>query len=161
MYPLLKGTNGREVQMKSSFKKLSHTLYECKYHIVMCPKYRHRIFKDEIAEYAKQQLYGLCRQKELVELLELNVLADHIHLVVSIPPKYSVSAIMGYLKGKLSIRLFQKYERLGKRYWGQHLWSRGYCVSTVGLDEDKIRKYVKWQEKKEKEVEQVQKGLFD
>ena len=147
--------------MKSRFKKLSHTLYECKYHVVMCPKYRHRIFKDEIAEYAKQQLYGLCRQKELVELLELNVLADHIHLVVSIPPKYSVSAIMGYLKGKLSIRLFQKYERLGKRYWGQHLWSRGYCVSTVGLDEDKIRKYVKWQEKKEKEVEQVQKGLFD
>ena len=147
--------------MKSRFKKLSHTLYECKYHVVMCPKYRHRIFKDEIAEYAKQQLYGLCRQKELVELLELNVLADHIHLVVSIPPKYSVSAIMGYLKGKLSIRLFQKYERLGKRYWGQHLWSRGYCVSTVGLDEDKIRKYVKWQETKEKEVEQVQKGLFD
>ena len=147
--------------MKSRFKKLSHTLYECKYHIVMCPKYRHRIFKDEIAEYAKQQLYSLCRRKDLVELLELNVLVDHIHLVVSIPPKYSVSAIMGYLKGKLSIRLFQKYERLGKRYWGQHLWSRGYCVSTVGLDEDKIRKYVKWQEKKEKEVEQVQKGLFD
>jgi putative transposase len=127
----------------------------------MCPKYRHRIFKDEIAEYAKQQLYSLCRQKDFVEVLELNILADHIHLVVSIPPKYSVSAIMGYLKGKLSIRLFQKYERLGKRYWGQHLWSRGYCVSTVGLDEDKIRKYVKWQEKKEKEVEQVQKGLFD
>ena len=147
--------------MKSRFKKLSHTLYECKYHVVMCPKYRHRIFKDEIAEYAKQQLYSLCRQKDLVEVLELNILADHIHLVVSIPPKYSVSAIMGYLKGKLSIRLFQKYERLGKRYWGQHLWSRGYCVSTVGLDEDKIRKYVKWQEKKEKEVEQVQKGLFD
>lgn len=147
--------------MKSRFKKLSHTLYECKYHIVMCPKYRHRIFKDEIAEYAKQQLYSLCRQKELVEVLELNILADHIHMVVSIPPKYSVSAIMGYLKGKLSIRLFQKYERLGKRYWGQHLWSRGYCVSTVGLDEDKIRKYVKWQETKEKEVEQVQKGLFD
>ncbi|MFZ3156182.1 MAG: IS200/IS605 family transposase [Smithella sp.] len=147
--------------MKSRFKKLSHTLYECKYHIVMCPKYRHRIFKDEIAEYAKQQLYSLCRQKDFVEVLELNILADHIHLVVSIPPKYSVSAIMGYLKGKLSIRLFQKYERLGKRYWGQHLWSRGYCVSTVGLDEDKIRKYVKWQETKEKEVEQVQKGLFD
>ena len=147
--------------MKSRLKKLSHTLYECKYHIVMCPKYRHRIFKDEIAEYAKQQLYSLCRQKDLVEILELNVLVDHIHLVVSIPPKYSVSAIMGYLKGKLSIRLFQKYERLGKRYWGQHLWSRGYCVSTVGLDEDKIRKYVKWQEKKEKEVEEVQKCLFD
>ena len=147
--------------MKSRFKKLSHSIYEYKYHIVMCPKYRHRIFKDDVAEYAKQQLYSLCRQKDLVEVLELNILADHIQLVVSIPPKYSVSAIMGYLKGKLSIRLFQKYDRLGKRYWGQHLWSRGYCVSTVGLDEDKIRKYVKWQEKKEKEVEQVQKGLFD
>ena len=146
--------------MKSRFKKLSHTLYECKYHIVMCPKYRHRIFKDEIAEYAKQQLNSLCRQKDLVEVLELNILADHIHLVVSIPPKYSVSAIMGYLKGKLSIRLFQKYERLGKRYWGQHLWSRGYCVSTVGLDEDKIRKYVKWQEKHEREVERQQLPLI-
>ena len=147
--------------MKERFRKLSHTIYECKYHIVMCPKYRYRIFKDEIAEYAKQQLYSLCRQKEQVDVLELNIMDDHIHLVVSIPPKYSVSGIMGYLKGKLSIRLFQRYERLGKRFWGQHLWTRGYCVSTVGLDEDKIRKYVKWQEKKEKEVEQVQKGLFD
>ena len=126
--------------MKGRFKKLAHTIYECKYRIVMCPKYRHRIFKGEVAEYAKQQLYSLCRQKDLVELLELNILEDHIHLVVSIPPKYSVSALMGYLKGKMSIRLFQKYERLGKRYWGQHLWSRGYCVSTVGLDEDKISK---------------------
>jgi putative transposase len=95
--------------MKSRFKKLSHPLYECKYHIVMCPRYRHCIFRDEIAEYAKQQLYGLCRQKDVVELLDLNILADHIHLVVSIPPKYSVSAIIDYLKGKLSISLFQKY----------------------------------------------------
>jgi putative transposase len=147
--------------MSERFKKLSHTIYECKYHIVMCPKYRYRIFKGEIAEYAKQQMYSLCRQKDMVEVLELSILEDHIHLVLSIPPKYSVSGLMGYLKGKLSIRLFQKYERLGKRYWGQHLWSRGYCVSTVGLDEDRIRKYVKWQEKKEKEVEQAQKGLFD
>lgn len=93
--------------MKSRFQKLSHTLYECKYHIVMCPKYRHRIFKDEIAEYAKQQLYSLCRQKDLVEVLELNILADHIHLVVSIPPKYSVSAIMGYLKGSCPLGCFK------------------------------------------------------
>ena len=147
--------------MSYRFRKLSHTIYECKYHIVMCPKYRYRIFKDDLAEYTKQQLYGLCRQKDMVEVLELNIMEDHIHLVVSIPPKYSVSGLMGYLKGKLSIRLFQRYERLGKRFWGQHLWSRGYCVSTVGLDEDKIRKYVKWQEKKEKEVEQAQRGLFD
>jgi putative transposase len=147
--------------MSDRFRKLSHTLYECKYHIVFCPKYRFRIFKGEIGEYAKQQTYILCRQKDLIEVMELNILEDHVHLVMSIPPKYSVSAVMGYLKGKLSIKLFQKYERLGKRFWGQHLWSRGFCVSTIGLDEDKIRKYVKWQEMKEKELERNQLGLFE
>ena len=147
--------------MSDRFRKLSHTLYECKYHIVFCPKYRFRIFKGEIGEYAKQQTYILCRQKDLIEVMELNILEDHVHLVMSIPPKYSVSAVMGYLKGKLSIKLFQKYERLGKRFWGQHLWSRGFCVSTIGLDEEKIRKYVKWQETKEKELERNQLSLFE
>ena len=126
--------------MTRKFKRLSHSIYECKYHIVFCPKYRYRILKEEIAEYTRQQIYALCRQKELVEVLELSIQPDHVHLIVSIPPKYAVSNIMGYLKGKLSIRLFEQYERLGRRYWGRHLWSRGYCVSTVGLDEDKIRK---------------------
>ncbi|MGD9162447.1 MAG: IS200/IS605 family transposase [Desulfobacteraceae bacterium] len=139
--------------MSKRFKKLSHTIYECKYHFAICPKYRFRIFKGEIAEYVKQQIYILCNQKELVELLELNVQLDHIHLVMSIPPKYSVSSVMGFLKGKLALRLFQRYEKLGKRYWGRHLWARGYCVSTVGLNEQQIREYVKWQEKKEKEIE--------
>ena len=88
-----------------------------------------------------------------MEVLELNVHADHIHAVLSVAPKYAISS-MGYLKGKASIRLFQRYEGLGKRYWGRHLWSRGYCVSTIGLDEKKIRKYVKWQEGKEKELEE-------
>ena len=137
-------------------KKLSHTIYECKYHIVFCPKYRFKILKDEIAEYCKQQLYFLCKQKDLVEILELNIQEDHVHLVIEIPPKYSVSSIMGFLKGKLSIRLFHRYERIGKQYWGRHFWSRGYCVSTVGLDEEQIRKYVKWQEKKEKDNEKDQ-----
>ena len=80
---------------------------------------------------------------------------------VDIAPKYAVSDIMGYLKGKLAMRLFQRYEKLGKRYWGRHLWSRGYCVSTVGLDEEQIRKYVKWQEKREKDIEATQGKLFD
>ncbi len=142
------------------FKKLSHTIYECKYHVVFCPKYRHRIFTGEIREYAKQQVYVLCKQKELVEVLELNLQGDHIHLVMSIPPKYAVSGIMGYLKGKLSLRLFQRYERVGKRYWGRHLWSRGYCVSTVGLTEELIRRYVRHQEKMDKQIEQQQEGLF-
>ncbi len=95
-----------------------------------------------------------------MEVLELNVQRDPVHLVLSLPPKYAVSDFMGYLKGKLAMRLFQRYERLGKRYWGRHLWSRGYCVSTVGLNEDQIRKYVRWQERKEREQEQHQLGLF-
>lgn len=145
----------------SRFKRLSHSVYECKYHIVFCPKYRYRIFQDDIAEYTRQQIYRLCRQKDMVEVLEMNIKLDHIHLVMSIPPKYSVSSLMGFLKGKLAILLFQRYERLGKRFWGRHLWIRGYCVSTVGLDEEQIRKYVRWQEKKEKEIELKQLGLFE
>jgi len=143
------------------FKRLSHSLYECKYHVVFCPKYRYRIFKDGVGEYTKQEIYRLCRQKDQVEVLELNVQVDHVHLVVSLPPKYAVSEFMGYLKGKLALRLFQKYEHLGRRYWGRHLWSRGYCVSTIGLDEEKIRKYVKWQEKQEKDDEATQGKLFN
>ena len=93
--------------------------------------------------------------------MELNVLEDHIHLVMSIPPKYSVFSLMGYVKGKLSLRLFQRYKKIGKRYWGRHLWAREFCVSTIGLNEEQISKYVKWQEKKEKEIEKRQLDLFE
>ncbi len=144
----------------SKYKKLSHTIYQCTYYIIFCPKYRIRILKDEIAEYCKVQLYNLCHQKDLIEILELNIQEDHIHLIVIIPPKYSVSSFMGYLKGKLSLRLFQRYDQLGKRYWGRHLWSRGYCVSTIGLNEEQIRKYVKWQHKKDKDDKNRQQNLF-
>ena len=147
--------------MTQRFRKLSHSLYECKYHIVFCPKYRYRIFKETIGETVRQLVYQLCKQKEQIEVLELNVQPDHVHLVASIPPKYSVSEFMGYLKGKMALRLLQQYENLGRRYWGRHLWARGYCVSTIGLDEEKIRKYVQWQEKQEKQVEAVQGKLFD
>ena len=105
-------------------------------------------------------IYVLCKQKELLEILELSIQEDHIHLVMSMPPKYAFSEIMGYVKGKLSLRLFQRYERVGKRYWGRHLWSRGYCVSTVGLTEELIRRYVRHQEKMDKQIEDQQKGLF-
>ena len=147
--------------MTRQFQKLAHSLYECKYHVVFCPKYRRRILRDEVAEYTRQQVYQLCRQKEQVEVLEVNIQPDHVHLVMSIAPKYAVSNMMGYLKGKLALRLFNQYEHLGKRYWGRHLWARGYCVSTIGLDEERIRKYVQWQEKREKETEAAQRRLFD
>jgi putative transposase len=147
--------------MTRQFKRLAHSIYECKYHVVFCPKYRYQILRDEVAEYTRQQIYRLCQQKEGLEVLELSVQPDHVHVVVSIPPKYAVSSVMGYLKGKLAIRLFDRYEKLGRRYWGRHLWSRGYCVSTIGLDEEKIRKYVTWQAKKEKQLEAIQGELFD
>jgi putative transposase len=146
--------------MNRRFKRLSHSIYECKYHVVFCPKYRYKIFSGDVAGYTTGQIYQLCRQKELVEVLELNIQPDHIHIVLEIPPKYCVSELMGYLKGKLALRLFSRYERLGRRHWGRHIWSRGYCVSTVGLDEEKIRLYVKWQEQKEKAVEATQPSLF-
>jgi len=89
----------------SRFEKLSHTIFQCKYHIVFCPKYRFRIFHDELCEYTRQQIYSLCGQKDLVEVLELNLQSDHIHMVLSIPPKFSVSSFMGFLKGVLSLRI--------------------------------------------------------
>ncbi len=147
--------------MTQQFKKLSHSIYECKYHIVFCPKYRYPILKDEVGEYVSREIHSLCKQKEGVEVVELNVQKDHVHVILSIAPKYAVSNIMGYLKGKLALRMFNRYEHLGRRSWGRHLWSRGYCVSTVGLDEERIRKYVKWQEQKEKQIEATQRKLFD
>ena len=147
--------------MSKRFRKLSHTLYECKYHVVFCPKYRYRILREEIAEYTKQQIYKLLGQKDGVEVIEMNVQSDHIHILMWIPPKYSISGVMGYLKGKLALRLFQRYEQLGRQFWGRHLWSRGYCVSTVGLDEEKIRQYVRWQEDSERKIEQQQRKLFE
>ena len=96
----------------------------------------------------------------MLEVLELNVRTDHIHVVMSIPPKYSVSTVMGYIKGKLALKLFERYEWLGRKYWGRHLWSRGYCVSTIGLDEEQIRLYVRWQKQHDKENESTQGQLF-
>lgn len=92
---------------------------------------------------------------------ELNIQEDHVHIFLTIPPKYAVSEIMGFLKGKLALKMFDRFPSLKKRYWGQHFWSRGYCVSTVGLDEEKIRKYVKWQKKKDQDTDATQGRLFD
>jgi putative transposase len=88
-------------------------------------------------------LYRLCGQKDQVYVEEINVQVDHIHMILSLPPKYAVSDVMGYLKGKTAIKLFNTVPNLRKQYWGSHIWSRGYCVSTIGLNEEQIRKYVK------------------
>ena len=146
--------------MTRQFRKLAHSLYECKYHIVFCPKYRYKILQAEVAKYVRLQIEQLSSRKDGVEVEEVNVQAEHVHVVVTIPPKYAVSQYMGFLKGKLALKLFDRYPQLRKRYWGQHVWSRGYCVSTVGLDEDRIKKYVRWQQDKDKDAGEKQGKLF-
>ena len=136
------------------FKKLSHAVWECKYHLVWCPKYRFRIMKGEIGRSVRDIIKQLCEWKK-VEILAGNVQIDHIHLVVSIPPKHSVSEFVGFLKGKSAIKMFDLYPSLKRRYWGRHFWAKGYCVSTVGLDEEQITKYVKWQQKQDHRKDQL------
>ena len=137
----------------SRFNKLSHTLWHSTYHIVWTPKFRYRILKGKIkTEVESCILLFVDQQGGKVE--ELNVQQDHIHLLVQIPPKIAVSKFVGILKGRTAIRVFQKFKELKHRpYWGNHFWARGYCVDTVGLNEEMIRKYVKYQENKDKREE--------
>jgi putative transposase len=133
----------------AQYKRLSHSVWLCTYHIVFCPKYRYKILQGKTEVFVRNELYKLCSHKDQVTIEEINIQPDHVHLMLSIPPKYAVSAIMGYLKGKVAIRLFQHQRELTQRYWGRHIWSRGYCVSSVGLNEDQIRKYIQWQQKRD------------
>ena len=144
----------------SKYKKLSHVIYKCDYHIVWVPKNRFRILKGVIKELVERDILMLSEWKGC-EVLELNVQEDHVHLLISVPPKVSISYLMGVLKGKIAIKLFKSYPELKKKpYWGNHFWARGYFVSTVGLDEEMIKKYVKHQEKEEKK-EEFQQTSFD
>jgi putative transposase len=137
--------------MKKEYKKLSHSIWLCQYHIIFCPKYRYQVLEGSSEVLVRNSLYRLCGQKDQIEVEEINIQSDHVHLILSIPPKYSISEIVGWLKGKLSMMLYQRREELTKRYWGRHIWSRGYCVSTIGYDEDQIKKYVKWQQLREQQ----------
>lgn len=137
----------------SRFRKLSHTIWHCQYHIVWCPKYRFRVLTGEIAQEVKRCIELFAEQKEC-EVVELNVQCDHVHLLVMVPPKVSISELVGIMKGRTAIRLFNKFKGLKQKpYWGNRFWARGYCVDTVGLDAEKIRQYVKYQERKEKQHE--------
>jgi len=133
----------------TKYKRLSHSVWLCTYHIVFCPKYRYKVLEGKSEVFVRNQLYQLCGQKDQVTIEEVNIQPDHVHLIISIPPKYSISETMGFLKGKIAIKLFNHQKELSRQYWGKHLWSRGYCVSTIGLDEDQIKKYVKWQQEQE------------
>ncbi|MBN3035507.1 MAG: IS200/IS605 family transposase [Bacteroidales bacterium] len=138
------------------YKKLSHVIYKCEYHIVWVPKYRFRILTGEIKKLVEEDIKMLCEWKRC-EVQEMSVQQDHIHLVVSMPPKVSISEMMGILKGKLAIKLFKSYPKMKQKpYWGNHFWARGYFVSTVGIDEEVIKRYVKYQEEEGKRIEEQQ-----
>ena len=138
----------------SRFQKLSQTIWHCQYHIVWVPKYRFRILNGAVAAEVKNCIRSFSHRKGC-KIVELNVQSDHVHLLVMVPPKVSISDYVGMLKGRSAIRVFNKFRKLkDKPYWGNKFWARGYCVDTVGLDTEMIRKYVKHQERKEKVAEQ-------
>jgi putative transposase len=123
---------------------LSHTRWDCSYHIIFIPKYRRKVMFKEIRKDIGEILRTLCEYKN-VELIQGSISADHVHMYVKIPPKLSVSEFMGYLKGKSALMIFDRYPQM-KRGHGRHFWARGYYVSTVGINKDVIREYIKNQE---------------
>ena len=130
------------------WQSLSHVRWECKYHIVIIPKYRKRMLYGKVKKHVGEVIKEVCRQRG-IELVEGHLMPDHIHLCVSIPPKHSVAFAIGFIKGKSAVRIHRQI--LGKKkVTGLHFWSRGYCVSTVGLNEETIRKYIREQEALEK-----------
>ena len=143
----------------SRFRKLSHVIWHCQYHLVWVPKYRYRVLQGDIGQEVNNciQLFSSYKGCEVVEL---NVQDDHIHLIVFVPPKVSISEMMGTLKGRTAIRVFKKFPNLKQKpYWGNHFWAPGYCVDTIGLDAEMIRKYVKYQETMERREEQLHLGF--
>ena len=139
----------------SRFIKISHVIWHCQYHIVWVPKHRYRILKCSVKEEVIKCIHVFCSMSGC-KVEELNVQDDHVHLVLKIPPKVSVSDMMRVLKGRTAIRVFKSFPELKEKpYWGNHFWSHGYCVDTIGLDEEMIRKYVRHQEKQEHKMEQL------
>ena len=127
--------------MKLDTSSLAHTKWECKYHIVFAPKFRRQIIYGKIKMDIGQMLRKLCEYKG-IEIIEAEACKDHIHMLVSIPPKYSIAQIMGYLKGKSSLMIFEKYANLKYKYGNRHFWCRGYYVSTVGRNKKAIQEYI-------------------
>ena len=129
------------------WQSLSHVRWDCKYHVVIIPKYRRKVFYGRLRRQIGTILRDLCRQRG-VEMLEGHAMPDHIHLCLSIPPKYSVAFVLGFLKGKSAVRIHREllHER---RMSGLSFWAPGYCVSTVGLDEARVRQYIREQEELE------------
>ena len=128
--------------MKLDTDSLAHTKWNCKYHIVFAPKYRRQVIYGKIKADIGKMLRKLCEYKQ-IEILEAEACKDHIHMLISVPPKYSISQIMGYLKGKSSLMIFEKYANLKYKYGNRHFWCRGFYVDTVGRNKKAIAEYIK------------------
>lgn len=139
-------TKGKVILMASKANSLSHTKWMCKYHIVFTPKHRRKIIYNQYKESIRDILKQLCAYKG-VEIVEGQLMVDHVHMLVSIPPKLSVSSFMGYLKGKSALMIFDKHANLKYKFGNRHFWAEGYYVSTVGLNEATIKRYIQEQEK--------------
>ena len=136
-------------------ESLKHTKWECKYHVVFIPKYRRKGLYQQLRKHLGEVFRELCRQRECV-VLEGHLMVDHVHMLVSVPPKYSVSQVLGYIKGKSAIHIARTYEGRKRNFVGMHFWARGYWVSTVGRDEQAVRKYIQEQEKQDQRLDQLQ-----
>lgn len=132
------------------YRRQSHATYDCRYHIVWVTKYRFKVIDQEIEIALKWAIKDICDWKDII-IIEGAVKEDHVHLYLQIPPKYSISNVLKWLKGKSAERLLQKFPVLEKQYWGRHLWARGYFVSTVGITDEIIRQYIQKQRNEEQQ----------
>ena len=141
----------------TNYKKLQHSEWECKYHVIFIPKYRRKVLYGTIRQYLGDVVRRLARQKES-EIEEGHLVADHVHMMISIPPKYSVAQVVGYIKGKSAIHIARHFGERRRNFVGQHFWARGYFVSTVGRDEAVIRRYIQRQENEDRKQDQLRFG---
>jgi putative transposase len=139
------------------YESLNHTKWECKYHVVFIPKCRRKVVYGGLRRYLGEIFRRLAEQKES-RIEEGHLLADHVHMMIAIPPKYAVSQVIGYIKGKSAIHLARVYGERKRNFVGQHFWARGYFVSTVGRDEEAVREYIRNQEEEDKRLDQM--GLW-
>ena len=142
-----------------SYESLSHSRWDCKYHLVFVPKFRKKKLYGEIRQYLGRVFHDLARQKGCA-ILEGHMVQDHVHMLIAIPPKYSVSQIVGYIKGKSAIAVARQFSGRNRNFNGERFWARGYAVSTVGYEEEKIRDYIKNQEQLEQTNGADERGNF-
>ncbi len=141
----------------TSYQKLQHSEWECKYHVVFIPKYRRKVLYGTLCHHLGEVFRRLALQKES-EIEEGHLMPDHVHMMISIPPKYLVSQVVGYIKGKSAIHVARHFGERRRNFAGQHFWARGYFVSTVGRDEEVIRRYIRNQEVEDCQQDQLKFG---